>query len=176
MRVSCFILHTSTRVYTLYIHLHVLVDAHTPFPLPPLTTHQPIMRRLITRALGLVPSMAVAIAAGRNGVDTLLVASQVALSIVLPFIVFPLLWVTGDVGVMSVRKDLVEGVEGGVLGGDEGDASKDKKDRKKGDGDERVEDANAPTTMAEPSLALVPDSYPIPEGEYLYRTPIYDST
>ena len=82
--------------------------------------------------------MAVAIAAGRNGVDTLLVASQVALSIVLPFIVFPLLWVTGDVGVMSVRKDLVEGGEGMGVGavmeaGDEGDASTDKKDRKKGD-------------------------------------------
>ena len=48
--------------------------------------------------------MAVAIAVGRNGVDTLLVASQVALSIVLPFIVFPLLWVTGSKEVMSVRK------------------------------------------------------------------------
>ncbi|KAF7791103.1 hypothetical protein EIP86_002064 [Pleurotus ostreatoroseus] len=64
----------------------------------------PILRRLLTRALGLVPALAVAIAAGRGGVDALLVASQVALSIVLPFVVFPLLWLTGDRGVMSVRK------------------------------------------------------------------------
>lgn len=62
------------------------------------------MRRLITRAIGLVPSLAVAIAAGRGGVDTLLVASQVALSIVLPFIVFPLLYLTGSDRIMTVDK------------------------------------------------------------------------
>ena len=48
--------------------------------------------------------MAVAIAAGRNGIDTLLVASQVALSIVLPFIIFPLLILTSSHQVMSVQK------------------------------------------------------------------------
>ncbi|THH26579.1 hypothetical protein EUX98_g7610 [Antrodiella citrinella] len=66
----------------------------------------PVMRRLITRCLGLIPSMAVAIGAGRGGVDTLLVASQVVLSIILPFIVFPLLWVTCSKEVMSVKKPL----------------------------------------------------------------------
>lgn len=50
--------------------------------------------------------MAVAIAAGRNGVDTLLVASQVALSIVLPFIVFPLLYLTSSKSIMAVKKPL----------------------------------------------------------------------
>lgn len=48
--------------------------------------------------------MAVAIAVGRDGVDALLVASQVALSIVLPFIVFPLLLLTSSSSVMSVKK------------------------------------------------------------------------
>lgn len=48
--------------------------------------------------------MVVAIAVGRPGVDTLLVASQVALSIVLPFIIFPLLWLTSSKTVMSARK------------------------------------------------------------------------
>lgn len=66
--------------------------------------HQPIMRRLITRCLGLIPSMAVAIGVGRSGVDSLLVASQVVLSIVLPFIVLPLLWLTSSKTIMSVRK------------------------------------------------------------------------
>jgi metal iron transporter len=48
--------------------------------------------------------MAVAIALGRGGVDALLVASQVALSIVLPFVVFPLLYLTGSRDIMTVKK------------------------------------------------------------------------
>jgi len=48
--------------------------------------------------------MAVAIALGRAGIDTLLVASQVVLSIVLPFITFPLLYCTASRAIMSVRK------------------------------------------------------------------------
>lgn len=41
---------------------------------------------------------------GRTGIDTLLVASQVALSIVLPFVAAPLIWLTSSKSVMSVRK------------------------------------------------------------------------
>ncbi|KAG7448411.1 putative transporter of the NRAMP family [Guyanagaster necrorhizus] len=65
----------------------------------------PVFRRLITRLLSLVPALTVAIAIGRSGIDTLLVASQVVLSIVLPFIVFPLLWLTSHKRVMSVEND-----------------------------------------------------------------------
>ncbi|KAI0368899.1 natural resistance-associated macrophage protein [Pilatotrama ljubarskyi] len=64
----------------------------------------PVMRRLLTRCLGLVPSLIVAAASGRAGIDTLLVASQVVLSIVLPFIVFPLVWLTSNKSIMSVKK------------------------------------------------------------------------
>ncbi|TFK90084.1 Nramp-domain-containing protein [Polyporus arcularius HHB13444] len=64
----------------------------------------PVMRRLFTRCLGLVPALVVAAGLGRAGIDTLLVASQVILSIVLPFIVFPLLWLTSSKSVMSVKK------------------------------------------------------------------------
>lgn len=46
----------------------------------------------------------VAIAVGRDGIDTLLVISQVVLSIVLPFITVPLLWCTSSQAVMSVKK------------------------------------------------------------------------
>ncbi|RPD64659.1 Nramp-domain-containing protein [Lentinus tigrinus ALCF2SS1-7] len=66
----------------------------------------PVMRRLFTRCLGLVPALVVAAALGRAGIDTLLVASQVILSIVLPFIVFPLLWLTSSKSIMSVKKPL----------------------------------------------------------------------
>lgn len=48
--------------------------------------------------------MGVAIVVGRSGVDTLLVASQVVLSIVLPFIISPLLYCTSSKAIMRVRK------------------------------------------------------------------------
>jgi len=51
--------------------------------------------------------MVVAVALGRPGINTLLVASQVALAIVLPFITFPLIWLTSSKKVMSVRKPRV---------------------------------------------------------------------
>lgn len=64
---------------------------------------QPVMRRLLTRSFGLIPSMIVAVAVGKNGVDAMLVASQVVLSIVLPFIVFPLMLLTCRKDVMTVK-------------------------------------------------------------------------
>ncbi|CAA7258760.1 unnamed protein product [Cyclocybe aegerita] len=64
----------------------------------------PFLRRLITRCISLVPSVVVAIAVGRNGIDNLLVASQVVLSIVLPFVAFPLIYLTSAEIVMRVRK------------------------------------------------------------------------
>jgi metal iron transporter len=61
------------------------------------------MRRLVTRLMGLVPSAIVAATVGRSGIDALLVASQVALSIVLPFVVFPLVYLTSSHVVMRVK-------------------------------------------------------------------------
>lgn len=54
----------------------------------------PFMRRFLTRAIAVIPAMFVAAITGRNGLDTMLVASQVALSMALPFISFPLLVIT----------------------------------------------------------------------------------
>jgi metal iron transporter len=47
--------------------------------------------------------MIVAVAAGRSGINAMLVASQVVLSLVLPFIIFPLVWLTSSRTVMRVR-------------------------------------------------------------------------
>ena len=47
--------------------------------------------------------MAVAVGLGRSGIDQLLVASQVVLSIVLPFVMFPLVWLTTNKKIMSVK-------------------------------------------------------------------------
>ena len=52
----------------------------------------------------MVPAMVVALAMGRSGLDQLLVASQVVLSIVLPFVMLPLLWLTTSKKIMSVKK------------------------------------------------------------------------
>ncbi|TFK66073.1 putative transporter of the NRAMP family [Pluteus cervinus] len=63
----------------------------------------PVVRRLLTRLLAIIPSVAVALAVGRDGIDTLLVASQVVLSMALPFITFPLLWCTASRTIMRVK-------------------------------------------------------------------------
>ncbi|KAM0746809.1 Nramp-domain-containing protein [Meredithblackwellia eburnea MCA 4105] len=63
---------------------------------------KPWKRRLITRLIGMIPSLAVAIAIGRDGIDNLLVFSQVALSIVLPFVITPLIIFTSSHAFMSI--------------------------------------------------------------------------
>lgn len=52
----------------------------------------------------MIPATAVAVVMGRTGIDQLLVASQVVLSIVLPFAIFPLVWLTTNKKIMSVKK------------------------------------------------------------------------
>ena len=66
------------------------------------------MRRVITRFLAIVPSMAIAIGLGIPGINGLLVASQVVLSIVLPFVILPLLYCTSNKAIMSVCKTRTE--------------------------------------------------------------------
>ncbi|KAG2117911.1 natural resistance-associated macrophage protein-domain-containing protein [Suillus discolor] len=63
----------------------------------------PFIRRLLTRLISLIPSMIVAISSGGAGINALLIASQVALSVVLPFVAFPLIYLTSSKTVMSVR-------------------------------------------------------------------------
>jgi len=64
---------------------------------------QPFIRRLLTRLISLIPSMIVAISSGGSGINTLLIVSQVVLSIVLPFVAFPLIYLTSSKTVMAVK-------------------------------------------------------------------------
>ncbi|KAH9463874.1 hypothetical protein Pst134EA_015954 [Puccinia striiformis f. sp. tritici] len=64
---------------------------------------RPVIRRLVTRMIGIVPSAVVAGAAGLQGVDQLLVGSQVGLSLVLPFVLAPLIIFTSDPEIMRVK-------------------------------------------------------------------------
>jgi len=57
---------------------------------------RPWLRRLITRAIAIVPAVAVSIAYGESGTAKLLVFSQVILSLQLSFAVFPLVQFTSE--------------------------------------------------------------------------------
>ncbi len=57
---------------------------------------RPWVRRLITRAIAIVPAAVVAIMYGQSGTAKLLVLSQVILSMQLPFAIFPLVAFTSD--------------------------------------------------------------------------------
>jgi manganese transport protein len=57
---------------------------------------RPWLRRLITRAIAIVPAAIVAIMYGESGTAKLLVLSQVILSMQLSFAVFPLVSFTSD--------------------------------------------------------------------------------
>ncbi|GLK69411.1 Nramp family divalent metal transporter [Hansschlegelia plantiphila] len=56
----------------------------------------PWLRRLITRAIAIVPAIAVTLLYGESGTAKLLVLSQVVLSLQLPFAVIPLVWFTAS--------------------------------------------------------------------------------
>lgn len=63
---------------------------------------QPWLRRLITRSIAIVPAAAVTIAYGETGAGTLLILSQVILSLQLPFAIVPLIMFTADKRKMGV--------------------------------------------------------------------------
>jgi len=56
-----------------------------------------------------VPSIIIAAAIGREGLNSALTASQVCLSVILPFVTAPLLWFTCRSHIMTVQTDGVEG-------------------------------------------------------------------
>ncbi|CAG8559206.1 10437_t:CDS:2, partial [Scutellospora calospora] len=60
------------------------------------------IRRLITRAVAITPAMLIAIIYGQNGLTDLLVASQVALCVQLPFAIIPLVYFTSVKKFMTV--------------------------------------------------------------------------
>jgi metal iron transporter len=85
---------------------------------------RPWLRRLVTRSISIVPSIVIAAAVGREGLDAALNGSQVALSVALPFVSAPLIWFTSVEGYMLVRPGLARyrGVSrgGGSVSGESG--------------------------------------------------------
>jgi len=66
---------------------------------------KPWLRRLITRSISIIPSIIIAAAVGKKGLNQTLNASQVALSVALPFVTAPLLWFTCKSSIMTVSSD-----------------------------------------------------------------------
>lgn len=61
------------------------------------------IRRLITRGIAILPCLIVTAAVGRSGLSQVLNGSQAALSILLPFLILPLIYFTGRKSIMSVE-------------------------------------------------------------------------
>jgi len=68
----------------------VVMEGFLRFRLPP------VMRRLVTRLVAIVPAVLVTAAYGESGTAQLLILSQVILSLQLPFAVIPLMLFAGD--------------------------------------------------------------------------------
>lgn len=65
-------------------------------------TISPLLRRLITRTISILPCLAMAVFSGREGIATILNMSQVVLSLLLPAVTAPLLYFTSNKKIMSV--------------------------------------------------------------------------
>lgn len=76
---------------------------------------KPWVRRLMTRALSITPSIIIAGAVGKEGLSTALEASQVALSVILPFVSAPLIYFTCRNKFMTIATDGQDGTEGSVV-------------------------------------------------------------
>ncbi|KAK5943977.1 NRAMP-like transporter smf-3 [Knufia obscura] len=66
---------------------------------------RPWVRRLLTRSISIIPSIIIAAAVGKEGLNRTLTASQVALSVALPFVTTPLLYFTCKSSIMTVASD-----------------------------------------------------------------------
>ena len=71
----------------------------------------PWVRRVMTRSLAIIPALSVVLAFGDQGLNRLLVFSQVILSLQLPFAVWPLVHFTSRKDVMSIKLPAEEAAE-----------------------------------------------------------------
>lgn len=63
---------------------------------------------MVTRLISSIPAATVAAAVGGKGLNTMLVASQVVLSIILPTVIFPLVFLCSKDDVMTVEAPIVD--------------------------------------------------------------------
>lgn len=63
----------------------------------------PLVRRIFTRTISIIPCLFMATFSGREGIASILNLSQVVLSLILPFVTAPLLYFTSNKAIMSVN-------------------------------------------------------------------------
>ncbi|KAI9741319.1 MAG: hypothetical protein M1834_003036 [Cirrosporium novae-zelandiae] len=68
-------------------------------------TMKPWVRRVITRSISIIPSIIIAGSIGRSGLNAALNASQVILSVLLPFLSAPIIYFTSRAHIMTVSPD-----------------------------------------------------------------------
>ncbi|KAF7592445.1 hypothetical protein BBP40_000226 [Aspergillus hancockii] len=73
---------------------------------------RPWLRRLVTRSISIIPSIIIAGAVGKEGLNKTLTASQVVLSVILPFVTAPLVYFTCRNRYMTVSFDRTRHGEG----------------------------------------------------------------
>jgi metal iron transporter len=78
---------------------------------------KPWLRRLLTRSISIIPSIIIAGAVGRDGLNKTLTASQVVLSVILPFVSAPLVYFTCRNRYMTVPVERVHDGDGDGDGG-----------------------------------------------------------
>ncbi|KAL2917871.1 Manganese transporter smf1 [Polyrhizophydium stewartii] len=70
------------------------------------------LRRLITRSLAIIPALTIVLVYGDRGINTLLVLSQIVLSLQLPFAIWPLIYFTCSREIMTMRPGVAAGAAG----------------------------------------------------------------
>ncbi|KAG0682144.1 hypothetical protein C6P40_003605 [Pichia californica] len=75
----------------------MIMEGHAHVSIPP------GIKRIITRGIALIPCILVVLTGGREGLSSVLNASQVVLSFVLPFICAPLIYFTSSRDIMKVE-------------------------------------------------------------------------
>ena len=96
---------------------------------------RPWLRRLVTRSISIAPSVVIAAAVGRDGLNAALNGSQVALSIALPFVTAPLIYFTSLDRYMMVRPGMAR------YGGHYGRRGRRRRRRRSRSGCRRLSDA-----------------------------------
>lgn len=92
-------------------------------------TISPSIRRSLTRGVAITPCLILVLVAGRNGLSGALNASQVILSLLLPFVSAPLLYFTSSKKIMRVKLNVQERIQLSNLGQDASTGTSDSIDQ-----------------------------------------------